>query len=173
MRTNHKQNKSFKNIIIIIVLIILFACSVLFVLEKLQIINLINSSNPNTKNSSQKIDYNPPTQEQIDAGVKQPDVQTNNNLGISITYINTSSDPVKIGSVINGVASNNGVCTLKLTKESAEIIKTADTYALPSTSTCKGFDINKSELSNGTWQLSLTVIIGDKESSINDSFTLD
>lgn len=121
------------------------------------------------------INNNPPTTDQKAAGdaQKPSDKVTNNDLGISITSIDTTSDPINIRSIISGTTSNDGVCKLTLTKGLSVVTKTSDTYALPSTSTCKGFSISKSELSIGTWKVELSVTINDKESAMTDSFTLE
>jgi hypothetical protein len=117
--------------------------------------------------------YNKPTKGQINAGAKQPDIQTNNDLGVSITTINITDTQVQIRSIISGAVSNTGTCTITLTNNGIEVIKTSRTYAMPSNSTCKGFDINNNELSTGTWQFKLSVVVDNKQSSITDSFSLE
>lgn len=130
----------------------------------------------NNTDINHTIDLNPPTNDQKAAGEAQKNETsnpTNNELGISITTIDTSNNPVQIRSVISGAISNSGTCTLNLTKNGTTITKTAETYAMPSSSTCNGFEINKNELSSGEWQIKLTVNIEGKESSITDSFSLE
>lgn len=53
--------------------------------------------------------------------------------------------------------TNTGTCTLKLTSGVRVVTKTTSVQALSQYSTCKGFDIPKSELSPGIWNLNLTV----------------
>lgn len=176
MKINKK--KSSKRYLITIALVLVLSGLCLATLEKMQITNFIGTpkaSEPNLLN--QKIDNNPPTAEQKAAGELQKktasETPTNNDLGISITDINTSADPISIRSVISGAISNNGVCTLSLAQGSVIVTKTADTYALPTSSTCKGFNIAKSELSAGAWQVKLTVVINNKESSVTGNFSLE
>lgn len=130
----------------------------------------------NNTGIDQTIDLNPPTSEQKAAGETQKNetsTPTNNDLGISITSINSSDDPVQIRSVISGAVSNAGTCVLSLSKGSSLITINSGTYAMPSSSTCMGFDINRSDLSIGQWQLTLTVSIDGTESSLTDRFSLD
>lgn len=52
--------------------------------------------------------------------------------------------------------TSDGTCTLKLTKGSSVVTKTASVQALAKISTCQGFDVPVSELSPGQWSVSLT-----------------
>lgn len=179
MKINKKSKKLniLKKIIIIAIVSSLLFGLAFVILEKLQITDPINQ--PKTielTNDQTVINTDPPTTDQRAAGELQKETNnalTNNDLGISITSINTSNDQVQIRSVVSGAISNNGICTINLTKGDLIVSKTSETYALPSSSTCKGFDINKTELSAGEWQIKLTVNIEDKESSITDSFNLE
>lgn len=180
MKTNNKPAKISRPIkIASIVLIVLSSIGLGFIfLEKFGITNFTNQPKAVESNNNQVlIDNNPPTTDQKAAGELQKkeanSATTNNDLGISITSINTSTDPIQIRSIISGAVSNSGNCTLELIKGDIIILKTSETYALPSSSTCKGFDINKSELSIGLWQIKLTVNMESKESSITDSFNLE
>lgn len=131
---------------------------------------------PPIKDSS--INYNPPTEEQKQAGentkdasLNSPEEQKPNNTAETPTPPTPSpgakstvslaipvSHPVppsfKITAEI-GALTNEGTCTLTLAKGSKTITKTANVQALPRTSTCKGFDIPLSELSSGQWNLTL------------------
>lgn len=73
---------------------------------------------------------------------------------VLITAANQNSGVLQVRALISTVV-NTGNCTLTLTKSGQTVTKTADTQALSSTSTCKGFDIPVSELSSGSWQLNL------------------
>ena len=146
----------------------------LFIFNKMYTTNFIKIQTSDNDNANLTgVNNNPPTQEQIDAGIKHPDIQTDNDLGISISTINKTDTQVKIRSNISGVITNNGLCILTLTNNDVELIKTVKTYAMPNYSTCKGFDIDKSELSIGIWQVNLSVSVDDKQSNITDSFSLE
>ena len=180
MKTNIKSKKSAKprKLILITIITIIFLGLFFVTLEKLQVTNFINQ--PKTIESTDvqsTIDNNPPTAEQKAAGELRK-AETNNptvnsDLGLSITSINISDDSIQLRSVINGAISNDGSCTLELSKDDIIVSKTSGTYALPNSSTCKGFDINKSELSVGLWHIKLTIDVEGKESSVIDSFDLE
>ena len=175
----YKKPRELKRIAIITIAALLIAglgiC--IFFLIKPQPTNNTNQPKTSESTDTQLINNGPPTTEQKSAGESQKEETNNstpnNNLGISITSINVLNDPIQIRSVISGVISSSGSCTLSLTQGSTVVTKTSDTYALPDSSTCRGFDINKNELSSGEWGLELTVNINDKTSSITDSFTLE
>lgn len=175
MKINKK--KSAKKILLITLGLLGLAFLSLFVLEKLRITNFINPPKASDSNLEQTIDNNPPTPEQKAAGdlQKKTTIETvpDSGLTVSITAINSNNDPIQIRSVVNGASSSSGNCTLNLTNGATTVTKTSATFALPNSSTCQGFDINKNELSSGKWQLELIVNIDNKQSSVTDSFTLE
>ncbi len=120
----------------------------------------------------------PATSEQIEAGnsVKETTVENDGKpnsggsdkppeagaaIGVSITAANQNGNVVNIRALISELL-NTGNCSLKLTKGATVVLKTAAVQALSSTATCQGFDIPTSELSNGSWHLTLTVTSGDR-----------
>jgi hypothetical protein len=176
MKIKKRNNK--KRIALISALLAVLILMIFGLIKKDQILNLFNKALDNSSIINEVIiDNEPPTQEQIDAGEQQKEElnkPTNNNLGISITYIDTSAlNYVSINSIISGAITNNGTCSLSLTKGDYVINKEASTYALPSSSTCMGFDIEKKELSNGTWKVELSVTVNDQTSTIFDEFILE
>lgn len=176
LKTKSNKKKLNKKILLIITICLILFGLLLFILETFNVTHFVNKPKVIDQTPVVLIDNNTPTTEQKAAGEIQKKASkevTNNDLGISITSINTSIDPIQIRSIISGAVSNSGNCTLELIKGDIIILKTSETYALPSSSTCKGFDINKSELSIGLWQIKLTVNMGSKESSITDSFNLE
>ncbi|MFY9228214.1 MAG: hypothetical protein WAO28_02710 [Candidatus Microsaccharimonas sp.] len=74
---------------------------------------------------------------------------------VIITATNQNNGILQVRTQISRVV-NTGQCTVTLTKSGNTVTKTADTQALASTSTCKGFDIPVSELSAGSWNMTLT-----------------
>lgn len=120
------------------------------------------------------VDYGPPTKEQEDAGKSAtnnssdpdnvgsdrplpPAPQPNGKGAVSVTITSPadqSSDPIQIRINI-GAITNSGTCTLTLTKDGTRITKEVAVQALPSSSTCKGFDIPSSSLSPGQWMASV------------------
>ena len=181
MKSNTRSKRNSKSRIlataIILAILIIVAVSASLVLNLLQDKTAKHQPVDSNPSSVVKINNNPPTTDQKAASELQKkstsSTPPNNDLGVSITSINTSNDPISIRSVISGAISNSGTCTLVLIKGSVTITKKASTYALPNASTCEGFDINKNELSAGEWQLQLSVSVGTKTSSINDNFSLE
>lgn len=104
-------------------------------------INTEDSSKPNSSGSDQ-----PP------APVSQPNGKS--KVDIAITTADQYGSTLRVRSDISTVTSS-GTCTLTLTKSSQTVTKTAGVQALPSSTTCQGFDVPTSELSPGTWQLTL------------------
>jgi hypothetical protein len=127
------------------------------------------------------VDYNSPTDEQTKSGNDIKDTNSTasnagsnpNNVGsdrpvapiikpgeskgtvtVTISAANQNDGVLQIRTLISAIASN-GTCTLTLTKENATITRTTDVQSLPSSSTCKGFDIPESELTPGVWTAKL------------------
>lgn len=73
---------------------------------------------------------------------------------VTIASVNQNDGVLQIRTLISAVTST-GSCTLTLVKEGVTITRTAQIQALPSSATCKGFDIALSELSVGPWQATL------------------
>lgn len=81
---------------------------------------------------------------------------TSKTVSVGISSTQQTATTYRINTIIYSVEST-GTCTLTLTKSgSTTITQTAGVQALPSSSTCKGFDIPMSQLSQGQWQLSLS-----------------
>jgi len=132
----------------------------------------------NRNESSDKIpltNLDKPTDEQIKAGddIKNGNLNESNSnpdepstpapqpggtkqsVEIFITAANQNSGILQVRTQISRVV-NTGKCTITLTKLDKTVTKSVDTQALASTSTCKGFDIPVSELSAGSWNMTLT-----------------
>lgn len=121
------------------------------------------------------VDYGAPTKDQIAAGnsVKNstdpnnvgsdrplpPTPQTNGKSIVEVTIVSPgdqrNTNTVQIRASI-GLITSSGTCSLVLTQGSTVIKKQASVQPLPSSSTCKGFDIPVSDLSSGQWDVSLT-----------------
>jgi len=123
------------------------------------------------------VNYQPPSQEEIDNGKKVKDETVNSSsdqspktspkneaensptptsqVGVTITAANQNGQTLQIRTLVETVSSS-GTCNLQLSKGSQTITKTAGLQALASTSTCKGFDVPVNELSPGLWALKVT-----------------
>ena len=170
-----KINKSPKNNKKIIYIVLAIFLSVV-ILSVIGFYYLQNRQKNADMQQGQNIDYNPPTEDQKQAG---EDIKKANQTTISTTFsalitaTNVSNDIVQIRTIINGIVSNDGVCELSLTKNDEVIIRTTNIYALPSSSTCQGFDINRSELSAGTWSILLTVTINNEITTASGEVVLE
>lgn len=123
--------------------------------------------------------HNPPSQTEKDAGKQSKDEAVNKDTSSNSSKENTpanrpstaSGKTVPIPMRITASSQNdsvyqirtlidqvvNGTCTMTLTKATNKITKSATTQALAQASTCQGFDIPISELSTGTWQVSISL----------------
>lgn len=178
-----KHKKQLKRNLIISAIVIFIILVTFMALELFNITHFfINTDQQkNITTTSQTINYNQPTVEQKQSGdsIKKSNQDNNTkqnqdgNLSISITTKNTTESLVQIRSIINGTISNNGVCTLTMSQGNKIVTKTANTYALPSDSTCRGFDINRDELSIGNWNINLSVSVNQQTTNITDTMTLE
>lgn len=122
-----------------------------------------------TDSDDDAIDMSPPTNDQQQTGsstkeeavnketeAKNDDNTQASNLDVSFTTVSQADNVLRVRAKVQKLVSG-GTCNLTLTKGSSTVTKTAPTYAAASISTCQGFDVPVSELSPGTWQLSLTV----------------
>jgi len=75
-------------------------------------------------------------------------------ISATMTAANQNGSVVQIRFDLGGVTSS-GTCTMKLTKGATSVTKSAGVQAMAGSTTCKGFDVPTSELSTGTWQVSL------------------
>lgn len=118
-----------------------------------------------------KIDYNPPTTEQVNAGstIKEQSATDetkpglsneinsrpqSDNIDVTITATNKTGSALQVRALI-GIVASGGICTLTMTNGSSTVTKSADVQALASESTCKGFDVPITELPAGKWTVSV------------------
>ncbi|HRN90146.1 MAG TPA: hypothetical protein PK265_00205 [Candidatus Saccharibacteria bacterium] len=141
-----------------------------------------DSNSSDRQNTENGVDYNPPTVEQKQAGedqkmtTAQPSVNSGvttggDTLQVTITALAQNGGMVQVRGLIDRVSSL-GTCTLTLTKGGASITKESDIQALPSESTCKGFDVPVSELSAGTWSVTLSAQVSSAKGSATKSFAV-
>jgi hypothetical protein len=77
------------------------------------------------------------------------------NVGVTMTAGSQNGSLYQMRFQIDS-PTNEGTCTLTLTRGSATVTKTASVQALAKISTCQGFDVPVSELSPGQWNVSLS-----------------
>ncbi|HEX6462226.1 MAG TPA: hypothetical protein VFZ58_03035 [Candidatus Saccharimonadales bacterium] len=76
-------------------------------------------------------------------------------VAIRISSVNQNDGLLQIRTLISSIISS-GTCALVLQNGSSVITKTAEVQALPSSATCKGFDIPLSDVPDGVWRATLT-----------------
>lgn len=131
--------------------------------------------------SKDQTNYGKPSKEQIKAGENiEKETEETSNEGSDPNAVGSDRTPLPTGTTENkGTASvtissfnqndgifqirafintitNDGTCTLTMTKDGKTITKTAGVQGTPSATTCKGFDIPVSELSQGQWNAVIT-----------------
>lgn len=77
-------------------------------------------------------------------------------VGLDITSINQGATTLHIRTIVQTISSN-GTCSLSMDGPSGKkyTVK-VDSQALPSSSTCKGFDIPLASLAKGSWTATVT-----------------
>lgn len=151
------------------------------------------ASGPSSSDSgNNKVNYNPPTDEQTQAGndIKNSTVNsqigkppapgtdgntqppTGNTIPVTITAANQSGEKLSVRSLIEAIISN-GTCTLTLTKDATVVTKTSEIQPLANSSTCKGFDIPTSELSSGEWRIQLDIASGNMTGTASRTVTVE
>lgn len=172
MKLQNKQNHK-KSIIVAVISLVLLTGSVL---AYIYVFNgsLLGWEKPRPAKVND-VDYNKPTTEQQDAGKdiesrnssddpnqvgsdKAPQSSSNGNTkaetAVTVTSSGQNGNVLQVRALISALA-NSGTCTITLTNKTNTVTKTAQVQSLPSSSTCKGFDIPTTELSVGNWQYSL------------------
>ena len=125
---------------------------------------------------TETVNYSPATTEQkqsIEIKKTSDQMPASTSFTASITAVSDVGGVVQIRNVINGFIGNDGTCELTMASGNTVTSKSASTYALPSSSTCQGFDINRSELPAGNWQITLTVTINGERSVANSKIILE
>lgn len=147
---------------------------VLVIVSSLAYVYVFNGDILGWNNNDPSVNLDKPTDEQVKSGIAikneslkkdsinsdkttDPSGQTDGSkkgVDISITAANQNDNILQIRGLVYAV--DDGLCTLTLSRDGQTVTKTAGTQAQASVSSCKGFDVPVSELSNGTWQMTLT-----------------
>ncbi|MEO8911700.1 MAG: hypothetical protein ABI303_01850 [Candidatus Saccharimonas sp.] len=91
---------------------------------------------------------------------------------ISITNTDTSNGALVIHTLIQKVTST-GSCTLTMSgPNGGSYTATAEVQAMPSSSTCKGFNVPLSGLAHGKWQIKINFVDGTDSGSVSQEVTL-
>lgn len=114
-------------------------------------------SSQQNKDSQETPNTQPPTEEEVKTGEQEKNnaVQEDNptSVALTITALNSDESFFRVRTLINNVVTGN--CRLSMTKGDKTVTRTAAVQSMATSSTCAGFDIPRSELSTGTWSLSI------------------
>lgn len=131
------------------------------------------------------VNYQPPTEEQKEAGNEAkentidkdpgsnptPPDSGSQSVGVEITSADPRNNPLQVRTLIQTV--NPGTCTLTLSRDGYNTItKSATNQALSSTSTCRGFDIPINNLAKGTWKLTVDFKSSKYNGSVSQNVTI-
>jgi len=173
MKINKKKQKKTKLIIALSLIAVLICCAIGYL--------YMNNRPPTVEKKTdsvpvQNIDHKDPVIEQkpADQGAATTDpTPVTTSFAVAITSANVTDKMVQVRGAISNAISNDGICDLTFTKDQTTVSKSAKTYALPNSSTCQGFNIDRNELSAGSWQINLTVTINGEKATANSNITLE
>lgn len=113
---------------------------------------------------------NPDAKKEI-KNIEGPDPQTLEKLSGTITYSGVVGQMLVIRTNIDQFISE-GSCNLKLSNNTAVIEKQSTLVTNPSSSTCDGFNVPLVELSNGDWDIEITVSGNNKSGTIKGKVSI-
>lgn len=124
----------------------------------------------------ESVNYDPPTQQEVENsqnGKKNsgPDKKTNDTdtssqkkpASVGISYADIYNNNLEIRAFTNGVIEGTGKCTATVTMGNTKVTKSNDAFIDASTTQCKPIYIPASDLSSGTWKVSVTFSSPDHE----------
>ena len=126
-----------------------------------------------------KIDYGKPSDEQIDQGevikedvTKEQENASATSQSVTITAANQVDATLSVRALIEPL-TDAGNCTIDMTSASGKsYTATVPVQAVSSSSTCAGFDIATSELSPGSWNITVSYVNGDIKVSDKRTVTI-
>lgn len=166
-----------KNLIIVAVIVVLLLGAFAFLMYRTRNSSLTttDASKPQGQEIENKINYNPPTEEEKkEAEAKKEEIINNienppvaQDLTVSIVRA-TQADKgatLNIRALVSGATS--GTCLVKLTRDGQPSVEKSFPITFEATnSMCKGADISASEFTiGGDWQLNITAQSGGKASA--------
>lgn len=161
MRINIKKRISPLALGAIIVALIILGAGSVFAYQTL--INPNNNGSDTTSSEEEPIPNTPTTIPDTKGGEQFTDPELSDDEGtpapnltsMQITALNQTDDTLQIRTLIQAIWST-GSCELTLSNGASVVERRVDVQALPSSSTCKGFDIPLTELSGGEWSVNIT-----------------
>ena len=178
MAKSNKRSSLYRRPFLIIIIILLIALTGLAVAKmfvNLSVQNDSNTENITNANSEQEfIETEEPLEEEDKPEIIQNEGENPNTLESltgSITTARVSGQKVIIRINLDQYLSS-GVCSLVMNNGSKTYSATANIINSASTSTCEGFDVPVSELSSGTWLISIGLSSGGKTGNITGEVSL-
>ena len=120
----------------------------------------INTQNLETPTNVQVDTGNDAKKNAIEKDEQQSQVEPGDPLSIAVSA-SLADGTLYIRSNIDALLST-GTCELTLSQGSRTVRKTASVQALAQSTTCQGFNVSASELSEGEWSVSVSVESGDR-----------
>ncbi len=167
------SNKPKKKLLLAFALLIFILLSAALILEKTGKVNLFtNNNDPSSPESSDGINYNPPTEEETKLAedrkaeiVKNQDEQNESSAppttatpgsskrSVTPTIVSYGRDG--IGGYISGITEEGGTCTATYSQGTKVITKTSAGFFDVNKTTCSSLEVASSELSPGEWKVIL------------------
>lgn len=181
---NKSRTTPKKTILLVAVAIVMIVGVGLLYANSSHIKNLFTKDAPASKSTTDEkivtnpnsiINYDPSSPSDNDAINEQkngasnpPTTPVDTALSATITRSQVSGSVAQIRVLIAG--SDNGTCTLKLTKVNATTVtKEASVVSKGTFLTCDGFDVPVSDLSAGNWKVQVILTSGGKQSAPAES----
>lgn len=160
-----KQNKTKKSLLILTLITAALCLVGVFFLTKRQPADPVLNEGSSDEQTQQDTNINDQKKEDL---IKSPSTvqdspKDTSSKGPEVSARQETDGSVTITSKLFGVSG--GKCNLSMTKGVTTVTKTADIIYQPEFSTCAGFSIPSSELTNGEWAITLSVISNDKNVS--------
>lgn len=165
MKLTRTKSSSKKKLLIIVIVAAVLVAGAVAAFSLTRSPRAVETGNNNTDKS--KVDYSAPTDEQKNAGTNAKNETVNptpppnptNGKQITTVVITKSSQEsggdLRIGAYAQ-VIDSQASCGLTLTKGSKTITKTSAVITQSSFSSCADFNIDRSELTEGAWNATVT-----------------
>lgn len=177
IQSNNKKNRILTITYTVIVLLFLGAGIYAYI----TIVNKSSETNETSTNqefrpvgevdySAPKKDESNPTLDTTEDPAKTPQPESSSPIPVTIT--SAGGDPLQIRVLISELLQT-GSCTVTLEKAgSANISQTVEIFNSASSTTCKGFMIETSNIAKGTWKITITVSSDNRIGRTSQEITL-
>lgn len=113
-----------------------------------------------------------PTLDVIDTPKESTKPTTPSSSPIPITITSIDGNPLQVRVLISELLAA-GSCSLLMEKDGSDsVLQTVDIFQSANSTTCKGFTIDRTNLSSGRWKVTITVSSGGRTGSTQQEITL-